>query len=87
MLIKRSFLAVQKVDLTILAALAVEAAFMNQVMMEPAELYEVLETRFTAVGPVFDVMTVDKLVICTPRETATTVSGPQSTTHGRWNGS
>ena len=41
--------AVFKVDFAVLAALAVETAFMHEVMMVPAQQYEVIEARFTAI--------------------------------------
>jgi hypothetical protein len=67
--------AVFKVDLAVLAAFAVETALMHEVMMVPAQQYEVIEARFAAIRPVPDVVTIDKLVICTAWEAATSVTG------------
>ena len=41
----------------------------------PAQQYEVIEARFAAIRPVPDVVTIDKLVICTAWEAATSVTG------------
>ena len=50
-------------DLTIRALLAVETTFMNEVMMVSAEQNQVVETRFTPIGPVNNVVTVDEPVV------------------------
>jgi hypothetical protein len=42
--------------------------------MMPAEEHEVVETGFTTIGPVNDVVTVHKLMVRAPREAATTIS-------------
>jgi hypothetical protein len=51
-----------------------------------AEQHEVVEARFTAVCPVNNVVTIDKLVIGAAREAAATISRLQSTPHWWWNG-
>jgi len=62
-------------DLPTIAAFAVETTLVHQPMMVPAEQHEVVEARFTAIRPVFDVMTVDELRVGTAREAATAVAG------------
>ena len=68
--------AVFKVDLAVLSAVAVETALMHEVMMVPAQQYEVIEARFAAIRPMPDVVTIDKLLICKAWEAATSVTGP-----------
>ena len=51
-----------KVGLTVIAALAVETTFVNEVMMIAAQQYEVVETGFTTIRPVLDVVTIAELV-------------------------
>jgi len=55
---------------------------MYEVMMVPAQQDEIIEARFTAIRPVSNVVTVDKLVVGATREAATAVSGPQGEPHG-----
>ena len=49
---------VLKVDLTVFAARAVETTFVHEVMVIAAQQDEVVETGFTAIRPVLDVVTV-----------------------------
>ncbi len=77
--------SVHEVDLAVLAPLAVEATFMNQMMMMSTEQHQVVQTGFTTVCPVNDVVPVDELVIGATRETATAVSCLQCPPHRWWN--
>ena len=61
-------------DLAIGGFLAGKSALMNEVVMVSAEQYEVIQARFAAIGPVFDVVSVDKSGVCAAREATTSVS-------------
>ena len=53
--------------------------------MASAQQYEVAQAGFAAVGPVLDVVSVDKSGVCAAREAATPVSNAQCTAHRGWN--
>ena len=67
---------VVEIDLAVSRLLAGESTFVNKVMMVPAEQHEVVQTGFPAVGPVFDVMTIDETGVGTARKAATAVPNP-----------
>ena len=72
-------------DLTVLILPTIESTLMNEVMVVPAQQYEVVEAGLTAIGPVFDVVAVAELVVGAPGKAATAVSRPQRTPDSGWN--
>ena len=65
---------VGEIDLSISRFLASEAAFVDEVMMAPAERHEIIQTGLTAIGPVFDVMSIDEFGVGAARKAATPVA-------------
>ena len=72
-------------DTPIRLYLHTETAFMHQPMVPPAEQNEIIDAGFTAIGPVPDVVGIDKLIACTARETAAPIPSFQGTPYGGWN--
>ncbi len=64
-------------------SLARETAFVHQAMMMPAELHQIVETGLAAVGPVLDVVPVDKALERTAGKAAAVIPGPQCTSYRR----
>jgi len=54
---------------------------MNQPVMEATQLHKVVETGVTTVRPVLYVVTINEMLMSTPREAAILVSRLQSTSH------
>ena len=54
-------------------SLAIKTALVNQPVMMATELHEVLETRISAIGPVFYMVTIDEPGVCAARETTALV--------------
>jgi hypothetical protein len=64
---------IPEVDLAVSRLLASEATLVHQVVVVPAEQNKVVQTGFATVGPMNDVMTVDKAGMGTAREATTAV--------------
>jgi hypothetical protein len=62
------FSLVFEIDFAIGRLLAGEPALMHQVMMVPAKEYQVIQARFSAIGPVFYMVSIDKSRVCTARK-------------------
>ena len=77
---------IREPDTPIRLYLHTEAAFMHQPMVPPAEQNQILDPGLTAIGPVPDVVGIDKLVAATARETAAPIPSFQGTPYGGWNG-
>ena len=60
-------------DFPVRGLLAGEATFVNEVMMVPAEQYQVVQAGFTPVGPVFYVMPIEESGVRAARKAATAV--------------
>jgi hypothetical protein len=75
--------AILEPDFSVLAAFALEPTLVHQAVMVPAQQDEVVETGFTAIGPVFDVMTVDELRMDAARVATAAIAGLQGTACGR----
>jgi hypothetical protein len=63
-------------DCAVLILAAGKATLMHEVMMVPAEQYEVIKTRITTVRPVFDVVSIDKPSVSTAWKATTFVPSP-----------
>ena len=59
---------------------------MNQPVVAPAEQNEVVDPGLTTIGPVPDVVGINKLVAGTTRKATASVSSFQCTPYGGWNG-
>ncbi len=73
-LLQHDFARVSKDDFTVPGLLARKATFVNQVMMVPAEKYEVLQAGLAAICPVDDVMAIHESIVVAARETASAIS-------------
>ena len=76
-----------KLDAAIRGSYASEPSLMHQTMMMAAKLYQVVETGFAAVGPVFDVMPVDETRVGTARKAAARVPEAECPANRRRNSS
>ena len=65
--------------------LTTKTAFMNQVVVMPAEQNQVIQVGLSAICPVFYVVSIDKLVIGATRESTSFVSHAQRASHSGWN--
>ncbi len=84
-LFQRPSPAMEELDGAVLAQPYIEAAFMEQSVVPPAEEHEVRELRFAAVGPVNDVVGI-AVLRSAAGEAATLVAELQSATDRGWNG-
>ena len=72
--LQRTLALILKADLSIGRILANKAALVNEVMMMPAEHYQVVQTRFTAISPVLYMVSIDKSRVGAARKATTLVS-------------
>jgi hypothetical protein len=77
--------AIAKRDLVGAAFGAREAPFVDQPVVVPAQLYQVIQTGLTTTAPVGDVMTVDVVLARAPWKSTPLVPGAQGAPHGGWN--
>jgi hypothetical protein len=63
-----------------------KTTFVNQTVMMAAEQHQVFHCCFTTIGPVPNVVCVDKVRMGATGETASAVTPLQSAANGRWNG-
>ena len=59
------FASIDEVDFATRALPAVEAALVHEMMVVPAQQYEIIEARLAALRPVTDVMAVDESALAT----------------------
>ena len=72
--LQHDFARVSKDDFAVLRLLAREATFVNQVMMVPAEKYEILQAGLAAVCPVDNVMAIHETIVVAAWKSAAAVS-------------
>jgi len=65
---------IPEADLAVCGLLTDEPSLVNKVVMMPAELYQVAQTRFAAIRPVFYMVSIDKSSVRTAGEATTFVS-------------
>jgi hypothetical protein len=70
---QRLLALVPETDLTVRRLLAGKTTLVHQVVMVPAEQNKVVQASFATIGPVPDVVTVDKASVGTTRKAATAV--------------
>jgi hypothetical protein len=75
-LLERLFSLVSEQDFTIRGPLAGKATLVHQVMIVSAEQYQVVQARFTTIGPVSYVVSIDKSGVGAAGEAATTILNP-----------
>jgi len=66
---------VPEADFTVTGLLTDETTLVHEVMMVPPQHDEVIETGLTALGPVLDVVTIDKSCVGAARELTSLVPG------------
>ena len=63
-----------EVKFAVVADFQAESSFMHQPMMVATQLHEVLDVGLPAIGPMRDMVSIDKAGMGAPRETATTIA-------------